>query len=525
MPEGFNTQQPKISHGITHVHHFYLRNALYELSNCWEKFGLVHDKRITAVLRLAYSAANMYISKMRRFRPDKKGGGPLAGTLYVSSLTTPPNPVKSISRNVEYIVNGLNSINNRSFNLETTQSFGDFHNIINDSLDYIFLDPPFGSNINYSELNFIWEAWLKVITNNKEEAIENEVQKKGKSEYLKLMTDCFKEAYRILKPGHWMTVEFSNTQASIWNIIQTSLSNVGFIVANVSALDKRQGSFKAVTTHTAVKKDLVISAYKPNGGFEERFIKEADTEEGVWDFIRTHLGYLPVVKIQNNELVLVDERQPRNLFDYVIAYYVRKGIQIPIASSQVFQAGLKEKFDERDGMFFLYEQALEYDKKKLQIGTLKQSDLFVVNEESAIQWLKTILSEKPQAIQDIYPEYMQKLKGFNKKEVQLELKTLLEQNFIEIKGIWHMPDTENAVHVEKIREKALLKEFENYRSASRKLKIIRIEAVRAGFKKAYNDHDYETILKTADKLPSDAIEEDPMLLMWYTSAQTRMGKD
>jgi len=31
------------------------------------------------------------------------------------------------------------------------------------------------------------------------------------------MTACFLEAYRILKPGRWMTVEFSNTNASVWN--------------------------------------------------------------------------------------------------------------------------------------------------------------------------------------------------------------------------------------------------------------------------------------------------------------------
>jgi hypothetical protein len=336
---------------------------------------------------------------------------------------------------------------------------------------------------------------------------------------------AFKNAYCILKPGRWITIEFSNTKTAVWNSIQSVLSEAGFIVASVSTLDKKHGGLKSMTYTSAVKQDLVISAYKPNGGFEKRFIKEADTEEGVWDFIRTHLGYLPVVKIQNKELIPVDERQPRILFDHVIAYYVRKSIQIPIASSQVFQAGLKEKFDERDGMYFLHEQALEYDKKKLQTGTLKQSELFVINEESAIQWLKSILSKKPMAIQDIFPEYMQKLTGFDKKEEKLELRDLLEQNFIDNKGKWHVPDPQNAVHVEKIREKALLKEFENYKSASRKLKIFRIEAVRAGFKKAYNDHDYETILKTADKLPGDAIEEDPMLLMWYTSAKTRMGKD
>ena len=66
----------------------------------------------------------------------------------------------------------------------------------------------------YSDLNLIWESWLGVLTNQSSEAITNEQQSKGLPEYHSLMVECFKEAFRILKPGRWMTVEFSNTQAS-----------------------------------------------------------------------------------------------------------------------------------------------------------------------------------------------------------------------------------------------------------------------------------------------------------------------
>ena len=64
-------------------------------------------------------------------------------------------------------------------------------------------------------------------------------------------------------------------------------------------------------------------------------------EEGVWDFVKTHLKYLPVVKMQGKELVPVPERDPRILFDQMVAYYVRKGYMVPI-SSQDFQLGLHQ---------------------------------------------------------------------------------------------------------------------------------------------------------------------------------------
>jgi hypothetical protein len=80
--------------------------------------------------------------------------------------------------------------------------------------------------------------------------------------------------------------------------------------------------------------------------------------------------------------------------------------------------------------------------------------------------------------------------------------------------------------LEKLRERALLKEFEEYKQLKRKFKAsdrFRLEAVRAGFKKAWQDRDYQTILAVGEKLPSQVLEEDPKLLMWYDQAVTRSG--
>ena len=217
---------------------------------------------------------------MRRFRADRKGGGPLSGTLYVGSLITPPHVLKTFRRNASTIADSLiPPIDPQRGHIITTQASGSLPSIPDNSVDYIFTDPPFGYNFDYSELNFFWEGLLGVVTNQKNEAIVSTSQGKGLDEYRDLMGRSFSEFYRVLKPGRWLTVEFSNTKASVWNSIQTALTEAGFIVANVSALDKQQGSFKAVTTPTAVKQDLVISTYKPNGGFEERFRKDAATEE------------------------------------------------------------------------------------------------------------------------------------------------------------------------------------------------------------------------------------------------------
>lgn len=84
----------------------------------------------------------------------------------------------------------------------------------------------------------------------------------------------------------------------------------GFVVADVRTLDKKRGTTKQqVYTSGAVKQDLVISAYKPNGGLEDRFTLSAGTEEGVWDFIRTHLQQLPIFVSKDGRAEVVAERQ------------------------------------------------------------------------------------------------------------------------------------------------------------------------------------------------------------------------
>ncbi|MDL2279493.1 DNA methylase, partial [Desulfovibrio sp. OttesenSCG-928-G11] len=498
-----------------------------------------------------------------------KSTGPMkgwtSGTLYIPSLQGEQNITNAFYEKLLMVIRaGKNSTVVKSAILSCSSLSQPIH--ADNAVDYIFLDPPFGANLNYSELNALWEYWLITSTNNKPEAIENRAQGKGSVEYRQLMASCFKEAYRALKPGRWMTVEFSNTKAAVWNTIQSALAEAGFIVANVSALDKKQGSFKAVTTPTAVKQDLVISAYKPNGGFEERFLSEADSEEGVWDFVRTHMKYLPVLKPQGNALLPVPERDPRILYDQMLAYYVRKNRPIPMNSAD-FQLGLAQRFLERDGMYFLPDQAAQYDRTKLIYTETAELSLFVKDEASAIQWLRSLLKSKPQTFADINPQFMQQLSGWSKNEKQLDLRELLAQNFLtydgkglgsekvpeqihaylssnwkemrnlpkdspalidKAKDRWYVPDPNKATDLEKLRERALLKEFDNYlaqiaEQPHRKLKVFRMEAIRTGFKQAWQSKNYQTIVKVAEKIPPTVLEEDDKLLMWYDQAVTRIG--
>jgi DNA modification methylase len=550
---GDKTGEP-VRVGINRAHHFYSKSSL-----AWLAALRAKADRLDYRYLVAFSTINT-LSKMYRYvvkKPDYKGqgGGILSGTLYIPSLNRGLSVISSYERGISRLSAIFDDRRSRS-TLITTESASNVRAPDN-SIDYIFLDPPFGSNIMYSELNYLWESWLKVSTNSTPEAIENKTQKKDLEKYRGLMTKCFKEAYRLLKPGRWMTVEFSNTQASVWNAIQIALQDAGFVVANVAALDKKQGSFNAINNKTSVKQDLVISAYKPDGGLEDRFAKTGGSEDSVWDFVRTHLNYLPTVKVKNGVLDFIAERDPRIIFDRMVAWFIRHNVPVPMSTHE-FQAGLTQRFIERDGMVFLPDQVTEYDKKRMQVAIAPQMEMFISDERSAIDWLTDFLKRRPSTYQEVHTDFISQLgAGWKKHESKPELVALLEDNFIQydgngevpsqihsylstnhkdLRGLeknnrtlvtkakdrWYVPDPNKAQDLEKKREKALLKEFDHYRSfTGRRLKEFRLEALRAGFRAAWASKDYATIINIAKKVPEEALQEDEKLLTLYDLALTR----
>jgi DNA modification methylase len=520
LPNGYNTEQPKRSHGITHVHQFYTRRNLVILSS-------IFDKVKSIIMLFVFTGLLTRSSKQSRFLSKNyfQGGGgwvgtSLSGTLFIPSLNIEVIPTFTFSNRTEAVKRIVNNM--KKAEIITTQSTNSLQNIPDDCLDYIFTDPPFGGNLNYSELNFIWEAWLKVFTNQKPEAIINAVQGKGLLEYQSLMTQCFTECYRILKPGRWMTVEFHNSQNSVWNAIQESLQRSGFIIADVRTLDKQQGSFKQVTTTSAVKQDLVISAYKPKESFKREFISNAGSEETAWSFVRQHLEKLPVVVVKNGKIELIAERQAFLLYDRMVAYHIMNGIAVPLDATD-FYKGLDERFLKRDGMYFLADQVNEYDTARI-VNDVEpiQFELFVTNEKSAIAWLYQQL-ETPQTYAELQPKFMQEIKAWDKFEVRPELAVLLEENFLQDdKGRWYIPDITKAADVAKLREKKLLKEFEGYLATKGKLKLFRTEAIRVGFAKLWADKNYKLIVETAERLPESVIQEDDKLLMYYDISLGRL---
>lgn len=518
MPDGDESRRND-KYGLTHVHHFYTNRVLYVLSCCFYK---AINAPFYIQLKFLLTGIMFGITKLQRFKlystfPNMI----LSGTLYVGSQIREWNAIdwtKGKLKNINALYNKFDFVNKRNYILSCTNLVS--NNLMNDSIDYIFTDPPFGDNLMYSELNFLWESWLKVKTNNAQEAIINKSQEKDLNKYAELMEQSFQEYYRVLKPGRWMTVVFHNSKSSVWNAIQDGITKAGFVVADVSILDKQQGSFKQVTSSGAVKNDLVISAYKPQKGFDEQFKYNAGVNLE-HQFVEMHLRHQPIEP--------TIERTAKMLYSRMLAYYLKRQYEIHYDSS-AFNELLARHFIEEDGLWFTNYQIEKYrewkKKKKLEdlsenaneeidfqgkhIKTVGRSFLFVNDEKSALAWLNSFL-DRPKDYSEIFTAFNQV------SNIQLDkvpdLKSLLDENFVFEDGYYRRPSRQKEKQNKQAkRDKQLRQEFDalllEARGKVRKLKNVRKEAVQKGFELCYQEGRFEDILVVGKKLDKKLIEAE-----------------
>ena len=514
--------------GFEYIHDLYLRRQAISWGNLWLMAAQVTNPRIVSALYFMLDQALFTGSMLNAYRPTgfSQVSQYMKGVYYVPAQVSEVSPAYVFSGKLGRLVNVFSQLEKTSISSGLSTASATARSLPAQSVDYIFTDPPFGENIFYADLNLVPESWHRVKTATDVEVIIDRPKAKSSHEYLLLMRQVFQEYFRVLRDGRWATVEFHNSSNSVWNAIQEAILSAGFVVADVRILDKQQGSYRQVTAASVAKQDLVISAYKPAASFERSFQREAGTAEGAWHFVRQHLAKLPVVVQQDGVLETLGERQDYLLFDRMVAFHIQRGATVPLSAAE-FYAGLRSRFVERDGMFFLPDQVPEYDRARLQAGQVAQLTLFVNDEKSSVQWLRQQLDPavggQPQTYQELQPQFLRQLHQA-RHEALPELSTLLEQNFLQDdQGRWYVPDPNRAGDLEALRLKGLLREFRSYVEGKKKLKQFRSEAVRAGFAHAWRERDFATIVAVAGRLPEQVLQEDAELLMYYDNASLRVG--
>ena len=229
---------------------FYSARNLEALALLWQEIMAVSNDRIRRALAFAYTNTAWHGTRMRRFNA-RGGQRPLTGTLYIPQLSSEANVLEIMRNKIKQLQRYYRSYRPLGAELPAVMlgSATNLDGIPEGSIDYVFTDPPFGSNIFYADCNLIWESWLGRLTDPAREAVVNRSlspDKGGKSlaTYADLIGRAMREVSRVLKPGGWATVVFHNTDGEIWQAIRDAADSAGFAFHEATSLDRRQHSHK-----------------------------------------------------------------------------------------------------------------------------------------------------------------------------------------------------------------------------------------------------------------------------------------
>ena len=350
LPDGENLNQPKKSHGLTHVHHFYSLRSLAVLAAIHEE---VEKSRIEIrhVLRQAALSIHTRGSIRNRYLQEyeHRHVGIQSGTLYVPPVREEINLIEAFERKLAAVISNLGINESVSSPVVVgVQSATNLEQIPDDSIDYGLTDPPFGSNINYSDLNFLGEAWLDSFTDTSQEAIISKSQDKDLGDYGDLMRDSFREMHRVLKPGAFFTVIFQNSDNEIWNEIQRGLIEVGFETHDVVIVDKGKGTLKALSSDHGTGQDIAITMRKavPDDTVSR---EELGEDDDLWGHIDETIAVAPLGQPVRDENGRLNPRHIHALFPMMLRFYLSRDLEVPYTVAE-FLVELEKRYTIEDGL-------------------------------------------------------------------------------------------------------------------------------------------------------------------------------
>lgn len=236
------------SRGVRTVADLYTPRNLWALARLWDAIATVPDTRTRQALALAFTNTAWHGTVMRRFNA-RGGQRPLTSTLYVPHLSSEVNVGRVFAHKVRQLATYYRSETVGGDVEVSVGSATDLAEVPDRSIDYVFTDPPFGSNIFYADCNLIWESWLGALTRVDDEAVVNRSLRpaaggKTLDDYRGLMHQSFAEIARVLRRDAWATLVFHSTDAAVWRTMEDAARDAGLSLSGATYLDKSQLSHK-----------------------------------------------------------------------------------------------------------------------------------------------------------------------------------------------------------------------------------------------------------------------------------------
>ncbi|MBI5304290.1 MAG: hypothetical protein HY868_19310 [Chloroflexi bacterium] len=288
------------------VEELFTRRQLIALSQLYRRICEIADPVLKDLMRFAFSATLNKCNLTYSTTKGRSEGRGNSGIMHTYRYWLPKEPVE---------LNVWNEFSQKFKNLiavkkETNQAIGQNYQrlqvihasatqltsvIEEESVDYIFTDPPYGSHIAYLDLSTMWNAWLgfDVVPEDKQlEAIEGGDLGKSRDDYATLLQSSLVEMHKALKSKSWLTIVFAHKDLSYWSVLIDAAQNAGFEYANTVVQESFQFSrHKRANPLSVLAGELILNLQKKPKPRRIKFDNNgADKREMVTGFVHELLG-------------------------------------------------------------------------------------------------------------------------------------------------------------------------------------------------------------------------------------------
>ena len=266
------------------------------------------------LLKLAFTANLANCSKLVppiKSRGEMSQGAWMTG-FYIGETYLENNVLEYFENRLKKVIKGKkdylslfkkDSSNNDQKNTYTiTQYDAKSLQIDGETIDYIFTDPPYGDAVPYFEQSIIWNSWLRLDPEYKNEIVisDSKLREKTLINFGEEINKAFSEIRRVLKINAYFSLTYHSISGLEWRTITNACVQNGFEMVSFEWLVQKTFTPRQINRHKTIKGDVLVTFQKsPSIKFD--VLNENETEI----FFKKELeNWLSKTPLDTNEVFL-----------------------------------------------------------------------------------------------------------------------------------------------------------------------------------------------------------------------------
>ena len=382
---------------VREVADLFTKRNLWGLAIVKSKIDIV---RSVCDLRILLTWISLKCSRMMRYCSDGIGRI-LAGTYYIPQVGRDSNVLSYLKEAFGDVLAHhqlkLQTFPSKPSLIISTQDSRTISDSPDNSVDYVFTDPPYADKEQYGELNYVWEAWLGFDTNwLEQEIIVNEVRGKGEGDWASDMRAVMNHCHRVLKEGRWLSLCYHDTSEGTWALIQDIMAEAGFVPDSAEKaifISTSQKTHNQIHADKVTKRDLVINFRKPRLD-EAVAVTEITGDEDPESFGEK-------VRLLISDYLLANPASSKDrIYDHIISRMVRAGTMqahnfeeyLAQIAEPVREAVKKNLFEDKDPDLFGTHEVVLWYLKSTQLDVVDSAES--AKEDEAAEKLRGFIQMK-----------------------------------------------------------------------------------------------------------------------------------